>query len=84
MFGYPGLVGGAFPGPWAGSGRLRPTIAGTVSADSEGKIVVRDEMGFDRTILTSKRTSYEEAGSKLPASAVKIGTEIVGTAAVTF
>jgi len=55
-----------------------------VSADSEGKIVVRDEMGFDRTILTSKRTSYEEAGSKLPASAVKIGTEIVGTAAVTF
>ena len=82
VFGYRGLVGGAFPGPWAGASRLSPTIAGTVSADSAGKIVVRDEMGFQRTILTSKHTSYVEAGSSVPASAVRIGAEIVGTGAV--
>jgi hypothetical protein len=54
-----------------------PSISGTVVSDSRGTVVVTDDMGFQRTILTASAATYGELGTSVPASAVKTGTEIV-------
>lgn len=56
---------------------ILPSLEGQVVSDSAGTIVVSDREGFHRTIDTTGSTTYSEAGTTVPASAVTNGVDVV-------
>lgn len=59
-----------------------PSLSGEVLSDSGGTIVVADQQGFHRTIITSGATRYDEGGSNVSAGSVADGTDIVAYGAI--
>ncbi len=59
-----------------------PSLGGNVLSDAGGTIVVADQQGFHRTIVTSGSTRYVEAGATVAASAVHTGTDVVAVGTI--
>ncbi len=69
-----GSAGGGTNGPTVPKARV-PHLAGAVKAVSGTKILITDQDGFTRTIITSVKTVYKDSLTASPAVGTKIEAE---------